>query len=302
MSVQMSRLVRATGFAASLLATVAGVATAQRSRGTMGTPRVVPGPTAPSAPGPSLGRANASGPRHPSAGTRRPGDLPRIVGAPPRRERSGSGVGSGYSTGFGGSRYNSGHSSSPSSRGTRYWRRPAYTRWGVGAGCGVACIGLGGRSGAFYGSFMIGYPFAVPIVVPYFAGATYERYTETVVDHYDSEPEPEPARGASKLIVIGGGTGGGGDALTVETVADSVRLSWLGAGRAAREVTLFVADSTQRRLATRSASPSAPSATFEVATLSAPVAYAGVAVTFADGVTSITLVPYRGGTASGQRR
>jgi hypothetical protein len=39
-----------------------------------------------------------------------------------------------------------------------------------------------------------------------------------------------------------------------------------------------------------------------VATLSAPVAYAGVAVTFADGVTSITLVPYRGGTASGQRR
>jgi hypothetical protein len=67
-------------------------------------------------------------------------------------------------------------------------------------------------------------------------------------------------------------------------------------------VTLFVADSTQRRLATRSASPSAPTATFEVATLSAPVAYAGVAVTFADGVTSITLVPYRGGTASGQRR
>ena len=45
----------------------------------------------------------------------------------------------------------------------------------------------------------------------------------------------------------------------------------------------------------------APTATFEVATLSAPVAYAGVTVTFADGVTSTTLVPYRG-EAGGQRR
>ena len=123
---------------------------------------------------------------------------------------------------------------------------------------------------------------------------------ETSVEPY--EPEPEPSRSVSKLIVIGGGTSGGGDALTIETIADSVRLSWLGAARPAREVILFVADSAQRRLATRSASPSAPTATFEVATLSAPVAFAGVSVTFVDGVTSTTLVPYRGGATSGQRR
>jgi hypothetical protein len=157
---------------------------------------------------------------------------------------------------------------------------------------------------------MVGYPFAVPVVVPYFYGyssygTTYDRYAETSSGQYAPEqyaPEAEPTRSASKLIVIGGGTGGGGDALTIETVADSVRLSWLGSGRAAREVTLFVADSTQRRLATRSASPAAPTATFEVATLSAPVAFAGVAVTYTDGVTSITLVPYRDGAAAGQRR
>ena len=70
---------------------------------------------------------------------------------------------------------------------------------------------------------------------------------------------------------------------------------------ATREVMLFVTDSAQRKLATRSASPATPTATFEVATLSAPVAYAGVTVTFADGVTTTTLVPYQGGTA-GQRR
>jgi hypothetical protein len=166
---------------------------------------------------------------------------------------------------------------------------------------------VGLRSRGFLGSFMIGYPFAVPVMVPYYYGygvtygygATSDRYVETAVEPY--EPEPEP-RSASKLIVIGGGTGGGGDALTIETIADSVRLSWLGAARPAREVILFVADSAQRRLATRSASPSAPTATFEVATLSAPVAFAGVSVTFVDGVTSTTLVPYRSGATSGQRR
>jgi hypothetical protein len=112
----------------------------------------------------------------------------------------------------------------------------------------------------------------------------------------------EAPRAASKLIVIGGGSGGGGDALTVESVGDSVRLNWLPNGRQAREVKLFVADSAQRQLATRIASPAMPSATFEVATLSSPVAFAGVSVTFADGVISTTVVPYRGGSSSGQRR
>ena len=102
--------------------------------------------------------------------------------------------------------------------------------------------------------------------------------------------------------MVGGGTGGGSDALTVESLADSVRLSWLANGRVAREVKLFVADSARRELATRTASPSAPTATFEIATLSAPVAFAGVTVIFADGVTSTTLVPYRGEAAPGRPR
>ena len=293
----MFQLVRTASLATSLLMVATAGASAQRSpRGTMGVPRVVPAPTTTRPPAPSAGRGHGARPQFPTTGARRSGDLPRIVGETPRRARSG------YMTGFGGgSHYNSGRGVDG---GIRH-ARPPYSRWGVGAGCGFGCVRAGVRSGGFFGSFMIGYPFAVSVPVPYyygttvFAGPVIERYTETDVGAY--APEPEPSRAASKLIVIGGGTGGGGDALTIETVADSVRLNWLGAGRGAREVTLFVADSAQRKLATRSASPAAPTATFEVATLSAPVAYAGVTVTFADGVTSTTLVPYRG-EAGGQRR
>jgi hypothetical protein len=121
---------------------------------------------------------------------------------------------------------------------------------------------------------------------PYF---DYGYYGPTYAE--PGEQAYEPARAASKLIVVGGGTTGG-DALTIETVGDSVRLSWLGANRPVREVKLFVADSAHRELATRSASPMAPTATFEVATLSAPVAFAGVAVTFADGAMTTTTIPY----------
>jgi hypothetical protein len=184
---------------------------------------------------------------------------------------------------------------------SRRWR-PGYTRWGVGCGTCVT-VSFGGRSARFLGSFSVGYPLFVPFYLPYFYGysTTVERYVEPVVEQ-PYEPAPEPERAASKLIVIGGGSGGGGDALTVETVGDTVRLSWLGANRPAREVRLFVADSAQRQLATRSASPSAPTATFEVATLSSPVAFAGVTVTFMDGVTTTTMVPYRGGSAVGRPR
>jgi hypothetical protein len=151
--------------------------------------------------------------------------------------------------------------------------------------------------------FSIGYPLFVPVYVPYIYDATYVRYgEEAVADTYVPDPQPEVARSASKLIVIGAGTAGGGDALTVETVGDSVRLSWIASGRTAREVKLFVSDSSKRELASRSASASAPNATFKVATLSAPVAFAGVSVTFTDGVVSTTLVPYRNGTISGPRR
>lgn len=293
----MIQPVRSAALAATLLVFATAGASAQRgSRGTMTVPRVVTAPgTTSSAPAPSSGRMTGSGPRYPSPGypsaaPRRAGDLPRLVtttGRPP---------GIAYTTGSGGgSRYNPGRFPD---RGTRYWR-PGYSRWGIGAGCSFGCVRAGVHSGGFFGSFLIGSPFAIPFFVPYVAGSTFERYDETVVQPY--APEVESSRGPSKLIVIGAGTGGGGDALTIETIADSVRLNWLGAGRPAREIVLFVADSAQRRLATRSASPSAPTATFEVTTLSSPVAYAGVAVTYMDGVTSITLVPYRGGAAAPRR-
>ncbi len=292
----MFQLARTASLATSLLMVATVGASAQRgSRGTMGLPRIVPAPTATTAPAPSGGRGMASVPRYPTAGVRGSGDLPRLGGAPPRGTR-------GYATGFGGVGYGSPYNSGRIvSHGSRYPSRP-YSRWGVGAGCVATCLHTGVRFGKFYGSYPLGYPFGLAVPVPYYYGTTV--FAEPVVEQYADiggyAPQPEPARAASKLIVIGG-TGGGGDALTIEAVGDSVRLNWLGAGRATREVMLFVTDSAQRKLATRSASPATPTATFEVATLSAPVAYAGVTVTFADGVTTTTLVPYQGGTA-GQRR
>jgi hypothetical protein len=300
---------RTLAIAASLVGASSGIAAAQRgSRGTMGVPRVVTAPAPAPAPSPSSsGRGVMGVPAHPAPTGPRGGDLPRITTRPGSgyarsyRPRSAYGGGSTYGGGFGygngsasGTGFSDGYGGHRFEPGTSRRWRPGYTTWGYGAGCSIGCfrIGVGGRTSRFFGSFSIGYPFAIPVFVPFFYGTTVERYVETAPEAYY---EPEPSRAASKLIVIGGGTGGGGDALTIETVGDSVRLQWLGAGRAAREVKLFVADSAQRPLATRSASPSAPTATFEVATLSAPVAYAGVTVTFADGVTSTTLVPYRSG-------
>ena len=294
---------RTLSIATSLVIVSASVASAQRTRGTIGVPRVVtsPAPTTHAPPPPST-RGVLMVPRYePRPPTRaHNGDVPRIVtnqgGGYIRGRRVGSGSNGG--TSYGGSAFTSGsmngfgHRFGPGT--SRRWR-PGYSRPGAGFGCSVGCVsfGVGTRSSRFYGSFVVGYPFAVPIYVPYFYSSTYQTYAEPVVEAYVPEPETEHA--ASKLIVIGGGTGGGGDALTIETVGDSVRLSWLGANRPAREVKLFVADSAQRPLATRSASPASPTATFEVATLSAPVAFAGVTVTFADGVTTTTTVPYRGG-------
>ena len=316
----MSPFPRTLAIAAALLAASAGVVSAQRgSRGTMGVPRVETAPPPASAPAsrpaPTIsGRGVMRVPASPSPTGPHGGDLPRVTtrqgsgygrsyryrpgsgsgptygGGSSRDNGSSYGSGWGYGSGMGfGDGY--GHRFEPGA--SRRWR-PGYTTWGVGAGCGVGCfrIGVGGRTSRFFGSFSIGYPFAIPIYVPYFYSysTTVERYAEPAAESY----EPEPGRAASKLIVIGAGSGGGGDALTIETVADSVRLQWLGAGRPARDVKLFVADSAQQPLATRSASPSSPTATFEIATLSAPVAFAGVTVTFMDGVTSTTLVPYRG--------
>ena len=243
-----------------------------------------------------------STPRGPYGVPSRPGDLPRITNGSRRGDSRNDGNRYGYGSTRGRTGYVTGGvvtSGRYIDRGPRYTSRP-YTRAGFG-GCVYTCVSVssGIRTGRYFSSFTIGYPFAVPIIVPYFVVATPEVYVEPRAEERYVEEAP---RGASKLIVIGGGSGGGGAALTVESVGDSVRLNWLPNGRQAREVKLFVADSAQRQLATRIASPAMPSATFEVATLSAPVAYAGVSVTFTDGVISTTVVPYRGGASSGQRR
>ena len=291
---RMFQVIRPIAIAAGLSGLTATFATAQRSGGTMGTPRLVTSP--PTVAAPSIG-GTMSVPSRPWGYTPRNGDLPRVVTG--RTGRPGSGYafggGSGYGRTYGsGSSYNAPRGD----RGTRYGRQP-YTRWGAGSACGYGCVngGVGFHSKRTFGSYFVGYPFGVPVFLPYFYEPSYVVYSDAAADAYGPN---EPIRTPSKLIIVGAGTAGG-DALTVETLVDSVRLRWLGAGRPAREVTLFVADSSQRQLASRSASPSAPVATFEVVTLSAPVAFAGVSVTFVDGVTSTTLVPYRQ-EAPGQRR
>jgi len=303
----MTQPVRTILIATAFVLTAGVVASAQSgSRGTMGVPRVVTAPppsTIHAAPPPSS-RGVMGGPRYDSPTGPRAAGVPRITtyqggGGYIRGRRVGT-YGSGATHGNGSS-YGAGYGSGSSMGGgfghrfgpgtSRRWR-PGYTTV-VGAGCFGTCfrIGVGARSARFFGSFVVGYPFGIPIYVPYFSYSAYDTYSQPIVESY--APEVEPARAASKLIVVGAGSGGGGDALTVETVGDSVRLNWLGATRPAREVKLFVADSARRELATRSASPSAPTATFEVSTLSAPVAFAGVTITFADGVTTTTMVPYR---------
>ena len=212
-------------------------------------------------------------------GYSRRGDLPRITTARP-------GYGA-YGRGYG--------TSSGTTGSSRYWRAP-YTRWGSGSGCRDGCV-TGGHVRRYNKSYIIGYPlFGVPIFYPYYDVGYV--YSEVAADTY----APEPSRATSKLIVVGTGSGGGSDALTVESLGDSVRLNWLPNGRPVREVKLFVADSGKRELATRSTNPVTPTAIFEIATLSAPVAFVGVTVVFADGVTSTTLVPYRGDAAASRPR
>ena len=236
------------------------------------------GPTMPSMTAPRGGYNPPTGAA--PAGSSRRGELPRLQTAWP---------GYGASGGYG--------ASSGAIAGSRYSRAP-YTRWGVGSGCRYGCVS-GGHGGRFAKWYIIGYPlFGAAIFYPYYYDYGYSGYSEASTDAYTSEP----SRPTSKLIVVGGGGTGGPDALTVESIADSVRLAWLANGRVAREIKLFVADSAKRELATRSPNPSTPTATFEIATLSAPVAYAGVTVVFPDGVTSTTLVPYRSvATPSGRR-
>ena len=328
----MNQLARIATLATALSPIATTVAFGQRSRGTMGAPTVTQAPATRPAPAPPPSRGTMYVPRQAGPTGPRGGDLPRIVSEPSHRTSSGYGNGSGYTYGNGagygtrdrGGRYDGNDRSDRGDRGDRGGRysRPPYTTSYTPAGpytrysypsathrplaCGYGCVHIGGglRSARVFANFWIGYPLYVPIMVPYIYDATYVRYGEAPVEAYVPAPQADQfdaPRAASKLIVVGTGSAGG-DALTVETVGDSVRLSWIASGRTAREVKLFVSDSGKRELASRSASPSAPNATFEVATLSAPVAFAGVSVTFTDGVTSTTMVPYRNGAASIERR
>ncbi|HEX5071832.1 MAG TPA: hypothetical protein VFW03_01430 [Gemmatimonadaceae bacterium] len=271
----MIQPVRTIGIAASCLLFGAGAASAQRGGGAL--PRIVSAPAAPASAG-SMGVPRYA---NPAAGPTAPrgGNLPRL------ENRAGAyRAGPGFRHGVMGAA-----PGQPLGSGRSRPRQGGYTLWGAGHGCSRNCFvgGVGGHHGRFLGSFVVGFPFWGAVVWPYFDYGYYESaYAEA------AEQSSEPTHTGSKLIVVGGGTTSGGDALTIETLGDSVRLSWLGANRPVREVKLFVADSAHRELATRSASPMAPTATFEVSTLSAPVAFAGVAVTFADGAMTTTTIPY----------
>jgi hypothetical protein len=270
----MNQPVRTIGIAASFVLFSSGAVSAQRGGG--GLPRIVSAP-APAAPA-TGGRTSVPRYANPAAGPTAPrgGNLPRLESRAGGYRR--------YANGVMGAAPNR-----PFGSGSARPRTGGYTRWGVGTSCFNGCFvgGINGYRKHFLGSFVVGYPFWGAVVWPYFDSGYYgTTYAEPAEQAY------EPARTGSKLIVVGGGTSGGGDAVTIETLGDSVRLTWLGANRPVREVKLFVADSAHRELATRSASPMAPTATFEVATLSAPVAFAGVAVTFADGAMTTTTIPY----------
>ena len=277
----MIQPVRTIGIAASFMLLATTATSAQRGGG--GLPRIVAAPAA--APAAPVAPGRMAFPRYanPAAGPTAPrgGNLPRL-----ESRAGGYRPGMGYRNGVMGAA-----SGQPIGSGSRQ-RQGGYTRWGAGTSCYGSCFvgGVGGYHRHFLGSFVVGYPFWGAVVWPYFDygyyGSTGSTYAEPAEQSY------EPTHAGSKLIVVGGGTTSGGDALTVETLGDSVRLSWLGANRPVREVKLFIADSAHRELATRSASPMAPVATFEVATLSAPVAFAGVAVTFTDGAVTTTTIPY----------
>jgi hypothetical protein len=324
----MNQLVRLAVMATAFSTVATAGALAQRGRGTGGTMGAPVGAQPPAA-GPTAPSPSSRGTMYvPGPGPTGPrgGDLPRIGGGPTQRPTaygyvSGFGKTYGGGSGYGtpdGVRGDRSAGGPRSDRGDGYARtdgnRPArlytttltptpYTRRAPVCGYGCVRIGGGHRAARVFATFSIGYPFYVPVYVPYIYDATYVRYgEEAVADTYAPEPYAGATRPASKLIVIGAGSAGGGDALTVETIGDSVRLSWVTSGRTPREVKLFVSDSAKRELASRSATAWAPNATFEVATLSAPVAFAGVSVTFTDGIVSTTLVPYRNGATSGQRR
>jgi hypothetical protein len=187
--------------------------------------------------------------------------------------------------------------------------RPGYRfdglRYVPRSGFGACVRGVCGCFGARYcgTTLFFGFPYVVsPYVVPVPLPMDVTDQSSYYAQPAPSEPlAPAPAPRStdtsfahSKLIIVGGESGRGGDALTIEQLGDSVlRLTWLGSIRPIREARVFVADSTQRTLRSQRVDVKTPSALFETRELRRRIAYAGVAVTFTDGVMSTTMVPVR---------
>lgn len=282
---------RTTAVAAATLV-IALSTTAEAQRGARGgsLPRVT---TAPRGPIATSGPRGSAGSRPSAAGVPRggpgirwdTGDLPRLETAHPRRPGSRAGdrydprydprTRSRFGTGIG-TRF-----------GTAVTRRPL-VRSKVISGCGFGGLHCScGIRGCKPFTF-IGVPFGFAVAFPF----VYESYSSSyITTGYAGDPDAFAEAPRSRVIVVG--AGGASDQLSVESLGDSVRLTWIGAGKPAREVRLFLTDSAQNQLASRSASAANPRATFEVRTLSAPVAFVGVTVVFTDGVSSTTVVPYR---------
>jgi hypothetical protein len=163
-----------------------------------------------------------------------------------------------------------------------------------GSVCG--CIGV---TRCFGGPLIVGYPLEFPVVVPYAYPIEVPIGVPMEPGVYGAPAGPPPVAsytpGPSKLIVIGAGNDGGGGALSMEQVSDSVlRLTWLGTTRPVREAKLFLADSMQRTLRSQRVDAASPSVLFDIAEVGRAIAYVGASVVLTDGATMITLVPYRG--------
>lgn len=162
-------------------------------------------------------------------------------------------------------------------------------RFGHGGRIPSFRTGLG--SGLFLGPEVIQTQ-VVPVPVPY--PVTY--YAPIPWHRRPSEPAPvvpyDPTR--SKGLIIGAGADGGGGVMRIQPLADSaLRVTWLGAVRQIREARLFLADSLHQTLRAQQVTIASPSAVFSMRDVKSPVAYTGLTILYADGVSSTTLVPYQ---------
>lgn len=136
--------------------------------------------------------------------------------------------------------------------------------------------------------FAVPVPTPVPYPVPYYYPARVRRAPEPT-------PPAKPYNAAdSKTLFIGEGADGGAGVMRIErSGTDSLRLTWRGSVRPVREARFFLADSSQRPLASRTVHADAPTAVFAIGALEAAVAYTGLTVIYADGATVTNLVPHR---------